>query len=65
MTGVVVEERDQAQVIVVRTTSGAELTQAIMAQLQGATVARVTTREPSLEDAYVALVTAHGPADLA
>ena len=65
VTGVVVEERDQAQAIVIQTAVGAEVTQAIMAQLDGVRLGRVTTREPTLEDAYVALVTDHGPADLA
>jgi ABC-2 type transport system ATP-binding protein len=63
--GVVVEERDQAQVIVVQTASGAEVTQAIMAKLDGISLGRLTTREPTLEDAYVQLVTDHGPAGLA
>ena len=61
VTGVVVEERDQAQAIVIQTAVGAEVTQAIMAQLDGVRLGRVTTREPTLEDAYVALVTDHGP----
>jgi ABC-2 type transport system ATP-binding protein len=65
VTGVVVEERDQAQAIVIQTAIGAEVTQAIMAQLDGVRLGRVTTREPTLEDAYVALVTDHGPTDLA
>jgi ABC-2 type transport system ATP-binding protein len=63
--GVVVEERDQAQVIVVQTAMGAEVTQAIMGRLDGVSLGRVTTREPTLEDAYVQLVTDHGPTDLA
>jgi ABC-2 type transport system ATP-binding protein len=65
VTGVVVEERDQAQAIVIQTAVGAEVTQAIMAQLDGVRLGRVTTREPTLEDAYVVLVTDHGPTDLA
>ena len=65
VTGVVVEERDQAQAIVIQTAVGAEVTQAIMAQLDGVRLGRVTTREPTLEDAYVALVTDHGPTGLA
>ena len=65
MSGVVVEERDQAQAIVIQTAPGAEATQAIMARLDGLRLGRVTTREPTLEDAYVALVTDHGPAGLA
>jgi hypothetical protein len=32
-----------------------------MARLDGLSLGRVTTREPTLEDAYVALVTDHGP----
>jgi ABC-2 type transport system ATP-binding protein len=65
VTSVVVEEQDQAQVLVVQTAPGAEATQAIMARLDGLRLGRVTTREPTLEDAYVALVTDHRPADLA
>jgi ABC-2 type transport system ATP-binding protein len=51
-----VEDREQAQLIVVQTEPGAELTHALLAQLDGATVGRVSSREPTLEDAYVALV---------
>jgi ABC-2 type transport system ATP-binding protein len=51
-----VEDREQAQVIVVQTAAGEELTHAILSRLDGATVGRVSTREPTLEDAYVALV---------
>ena len=65
VTGVTVEERDQAQVIVVQTATGSEVTQAIMARLHGQSLGRVTTREPTLEDAYVALVTDNGHVDLA
>jgi ABC-2 type transport system ATP-binding protein len=52
-----VEDRDQAQVLVVQTDPGVELTQAILARLDGAQLGRVTSREPTLEDAYVQLVT--------
>jgi ABC-2 type transport system ATP-binding protein len=51
-----VEDREQAQLIVVQAEPGAELTHALLAQLDGATVGRVSSREPTLEDAYVALV---------
>jgi ABC-2 type transport system ATP-binding protein len=51
-----VEEREQAQVLVVQTESEAELTHAILGCLNGADVGRVSRREPTLEDAYVALV---------
>jgi ABC-2 type transport system ATP-binding protein len=52
-----VEERDQAQVLVVQTKAEVELTQAILGHLNGANVGRISRREPTLEDAYVALVT--------
>jgi len=65
VTSVTVEERDQAQVLVVQSAAGVEATQAIMARLDGLRLGHVTTREPTLEDAYVALVTDHGPTGLA
>jgi ABC-2 type transport system ATP-binding protein len=52
-----VEEREQAQVLVVQTETGVELTQAILGCLNGADIGRISQREPTLEDAYVALVT--------
>ena len=52
-----VEEREQAQVLVVQTETEAELTHAILGCLNGAHVGRISRREPTLEDAYVALVT--------
>jgi ABC-2 type transport system ATP-binding protein len=51
-----VEDHEQAQVLVVQTAPGIELTHALLGHLDGATVGRVTSREPTLEDAYVALV---------
>jgi len=56
VTAVAVEEREQAQVLVVQTGPGAELTQAILGCLNGSDVGRISHREPTLEDAYVALV---------
>ena len=53
---VTVEDRDQAQLLIVQTEPGQELTHALLRHLDGASVGRVTTREPSLEDAYVELV---------
>jgi ABC-2 type transport system ATP-binding protein len=55
---VVVEERGQAQVLVVGAESGAEVTPAVLSCMDGARVGRVVTREPTLEDAYVELVSA-------
>jgi ABC-2 type transport system ATP-binding protein len=51
-----VEEREQAQVLIVQTRSDVELTQSILGNLNGANVGRISRREPTLEDAYVALV---------
>ena len=52
-----VEEREQAQVLVVQTHAEVELTSAILGHLNGGQVGRISRREPTLEDAYVALVT--------
>ena len=51
------EDRDQKQLLIVQTAPGTELTNAILRQLDGAEVGRVSSREPTLEDAYVQLVT--------
>jgi ABC-2 type transport system ATP-binding protein len=57
VTSVAVEDRDQAQVVVVQSDAGHEPTRDVLARLDGVALGRVTTREPTLEDAYVALVT--------
>ena len=51
-----VEERDQSQVLLVQSPKGLELTQTLLGLLDGTTIGRVAAREPTLEDAYVALV---------
>jgi ABC-2 type transport system ATP-binding protein len=56
VTAVTVEERDQKQLVVVQTSADREVTAPLLAQLQDVDVGRVTSREPTLEDAYVALV---------
>jgi ABC-2 type transport system ATP-binding protein len=56
VVAVSVEEREQAQVLVVQTEPDVELTQAILAHIDGADIGRISRREPTLEDAYVALV---------
>src|SRR3954451_17217943 len=56
VSSVAVEEREQAQVLVVQTAPGVELTHAILGCLNGADIGRISQREPTLEDAYVALV---------
>ncbi len=58
--GVVVEDRGQLQVLVVSCETGAEVTQAVLASLDGTRVGRVSHRDPTLEDAYVELITRSG-----
>jgi ABC-2 type transport system ATP-binding protein len=56
VSSVSIEEREQAQVLLVQTDAAIELTPAILRSLDGANVGRIARREPTLEDAYVALV---------
>jgi ABC-2 type transport system ATP-binding protein len=56
VTAVAVEDRDQKQILVVQASGERELTAPILAVLDGVEVGRVSSREPTLEDAYVALV---------
>jgi ABC-2 type transport system ATP-binding protein len=56
VTAVAVEAREQRQLLIVQSTGEQELTAALLAQLDGVGVGRVSSREPTLEDAYVALV---------
>jgi ABC-2 type transport system ATP-binding protein len=56
VTSVSVEAREQSQVLLVQSPKGLELTQTLLGLLDGATIGRVAAREPTLEDAYVALV---------
>jgi ABC-2 type transport system ATP-binding protein len=58
VTAVTVEEQDQKQLLIVQSTGERELTQPLLGELGGLEVGRVASREPTLEDAYVALVTA-------
>ncbi|MBB3044977.1 ABC transporter ATP-binding protein [Nocardioides soli] len=55
---VAVEERDQFQVLVLQCDADSDVTQEVLARLSGVRVGRVGVREPTLEDAYVQLVTA-------
>ena len=57
VSAVTVEEREQAQLLVVQSDGDRELTAPILAELDGVEVGRVSSREPTLEDAYVSLVT--------
>ena len=56
VTAVTVEAREQKQLLIVQSTGEQELTAALLAQRAGVGVGRVGSREPPLEDAYVALV---------
>jgi ABC-2 type transport system ATP-binding protein len=56
VTSVSVEEREQAQLVLVHSAKGLELTPELLAHLDGSNVGRVAAREPTLEDAYVSLV---------
>jgi len=57
VSSVSVEEREQAQFLTIRSPRGLELTQDLRTELDGARIGRIAAREPTLEDAYVALVT--------
>jgi ABC-2 type transport system ATP-binding protein len=59
VASVVVEERGQAQVLVVRAVGESEVTPSVLACLEGVRLGRIATREPTLEDAYVDLVGGH------
>jgi ABC-2 type transport system ATP-binding protein len=51
------EEREQAQVLLVQAERGVELTSRLAQELQHVRLGRIVPREPTLEDAYIALVT--------
>jgi ABC-2 type transport system ATP-binding protein len=51
-----VEDQDHAQLILVQSSKGTELTTELLGHLSHTRVGRVSAREPTLEDAYVALV---------
>jgi ABC-2 type transport system ATP-binding protein len=58
VASVTVERREQAQMLVVQGSGGMELVQPLLHELHDVRVGRVATREPTLEDAYVDLVSA-------
>ncbi|MBW8012146.1 MAG: ABC transporter ATP-binding protein [Chloroflexi bacterium] len=53
---VAVENREQTQVLMVQTPRGSEAVPDLIALLDGVRIGKVTSREPTLEDAYVRLV---------
>ena len=50
------ETREQSEVLVVQSRIGAEIVPALLQELNGTSLGKVITREPTLEDAYVELV---------
>jgi ABC-2 type transport system ATP-binding protein len=58
-----VEDRDQKQALMVQTTRGAEAIPDLLPLFDGIKVGKVTSREPTLEDAYVRLVGDHHDPD--
>jgi ABC-2 type transport system ATP-binding protein len=56
VSSVVIEDGAHAQLLVVRSDSESVVTSDVLARLDGVTVGRVSTRQPTLEDAYVELV---------
>lgn len=55
------EERGHVQVLVVQSATDVDITPAVLACLHGARLGRISSREPTLEDAYVALVSGTCP----
>lgn len=53
---VAVHDRDQLQILTVQTPRGAEAVPDLMNLLNGSRLGKVTSREPTLEDAYIRLV---------
>ena len=57
VVAVSVEEREQSQLVRVQSAAGLTLTQTLLARFHDVRVGRVAAREPTLEDAYVDVVT--------
>jgi ABC-2 type transport system ATP-binding protein len=63
VAAVSIDERDHGQLVRVQSADGLELTQLLLHRLGPARVHRVVAREPTLEDAYIDLVTRSDPMD--
>ncbi|HEX8631358.1 MAG TPA: ABC transporter ATP-binding protein [Catenuloplanes sp.] len=57
------ETRGALQVLTVQSDAGTDVQTDVLRALEGVRLGRVTSREPTLEDAYVAIVNAAAPAD--
>ena len=51
-----VETREQSQILQIQAPAGAELVQDLLGILNDVQVKKITTRQPTLEDAYVKLM---------
>lgn len=51
-----VEDRDQTQLLLVQSAKDSEITQMVLGALGDVKLGRMATREPTLEDAYIAMV---------
>jgi ABC-2 type transport system ATP-binding protein len=60
ITSVSIEEREQVQLLTIQSPRALELMQELHGFFDGARIGRIAAREPTLEDAYVALVTEAG-----
>jgi ABC-2 type transport system ATP-binding protein len=56
VTSVAEEDREQAQLLIVQSAHGAEIVDSLLRELDGTRIGRVVSREPTLEDASVDLV---------
>jgi ABC-2 type transport system ATP-binding protein len=54
---VALEDRDQAQSVIVRSARDTDVTAAAVDALQPVRLGVIASREPTLEDAYIAIVT--------
>jgi len=57
VSSISIEDREQAQVLTIQSPYGLELIPSLRGFLDGTQIGRIAAREPTLEDAYVALVT--------
>ncbi len=58
VTSVIVEDHEQAQALIVHCERSLDVSAEVVAALDGVRVGSIATREPTLEDAYISLVTA-------
>ena len=59
VSGVAIGTRDQAQVLSIQVAPGVEITQEVLRCLDGKSVGKVAAHEPTLEDAYIELISGY------